>query len=862
VILYRLLLRLYPASFRAEYGREMTSVFERRRQAATATGSRVALWFDVVTDTITNAPGIHWDILRQDLRFATRTLTRTPALSLTVMLVAALGIGATTAAFTLADHVLIRPLPFPESDRLVKMWQAADRGRGGAWELSPGNYRDWEAQATSLDGMAAFTTTSGNLIGTGDPVRLDGALVSGDLFDVLRVPAALGRTLTPDDDGEKSDRTVVLSDRLWRTRFNGDPAILGRAITLNDTPRLVVGVMPPSFEFPIRTSDFWITYQFAPGNFEDRTDTYLNVIARLKQDVTIEKAQAEMSLIAAQLERTYPRANTNVGALVVWLRDEISSQSRMLLIGLVAAATALLLIACANLANLLLTRALARQRELAVRSALGAGRERLSRQMFTETGLLVLGGGAIGIAVAVSAVPVVARLVPTNLPIAEAPALDWRMLLAAAVSTIVTAVGAGVLPALRFSRHTDASALREGARAGTSRTTERLRATLVVAEVTASVVLLVSSGLLVRAMWKVQQIDPGFRSESVMTLRTSLPMPKYQEIATRQAFYDRVLGEIRAVPGVTSAAYISFLPMVMRGGIWPVTIDNNPEVPGEPNNVSLRFVTPGFFQTMGMPVRGRDIADSDTYQGTWVALVSESFVREHWPNVDPIGRHFTVAGRPRRVVGIAGDIRVRGLERRSEPQIYLPSPQADRVSTFYAPKDLVVKSTVPPSTLVPAIRAIIGRADPQQPISEIRTLTDIVELETAPRRVQVRVLAAFAAIAFLLAGIGLHGLLAFNVSQRAREIGVRIALGAERRTILGMVVGRSLVLTAVGLVLGSALAFATARAMQALLAGISPTDVVTFAGAVTLSLLMTVGGSLLPALRAVRVDPITVIRSE
>jgi putative ABC transport system permease protein len=742
----------------------------------------------------------------------------------------------------------------------VDLWQAW--GNVGANQLSPGNFRDWEAQSTSFDGMAAFTPTSGNLIGSGEPIRLDGALVTGDLFEVLRVPAALGRALTMEDDRETSDRTVVLSDRLWRTRFGANPAVLGSTITLNDTPRVVVGVMPPTFEYPQRTSDFWIAYQFRPENYEDRTDTYLNVVARLKHGVPIEKAQSEMSVIATQLERQHPVANAKIGALVVWLRDEISRQARMLLLGLVAAAAALLLIACANLANLLLTRALARQRELAVRSALGAGRERLTRQMFTETALLVFAGGAIGIGVAVLAVPLVARLVPTNLPISEAPSLDLRMLAAAALATLATAIGAGVLPAFRFSRHTDANALREGARAGSSRTTERLRSALVIAEVTASVVLLVSSGLLVRALWKVQQIDPGFRSESVLTLRTALPLPKYQELAPRQAFYERVRSEIRALPGVANAAYISFLPMVMRGGIWPVTIDNNPAIPGSPSNVSLRFVTPGFFETMGIPLRGRDIADSDTHDAPWVAVISESFVRTHWPDVDPIGRFFTVAGKARLVVGVAGDVRVRGLERRSEPQIYLPLTQSDAVSQFYAPKDLVVKSSLPPSSLVPAIRAIIGRADPQQPISEVRPLNDIVELETAPRRVQVRVLAAFAAIAFLLAGVGLHGLLAFNVSQRAREIGVRMALGAERRSILGMVVGRSLALTTVGLVLGAALALATARAMQALLAGVSPADLMTFTGAVTLSLVMTVGGSLLPALRAMRVDPITVIRTE
>jgi predicted permease len=751
-------------------------------------------------------------------------------------------------------------MPFSDPSRVVKLWQAA--ATGGRWEASPANFRDWKTQSRSFEGMAAFTPTSANLLGTGEPLRLDGCIVTGDFFDVLGVAPTLGRTLTMADDRETAALTAVLSDRLWRARFGADPSVIGRTVVLNDIPRVVVGVMPPAFEFPLRTTDFWITYQFQPQNFEDRSDTYLQTIGRLKADVSIDSARTEIQLIAKRLELLDPKANANTSATVIWLRDEISQQSRLLLMGLVAGAAVLLLIACANLANLLLTRALSRQRELAIRSALGAGRERLIRQMFTESMLLALFGGSAGLVLAVSAVPLVARLVPTNLPIAEAPSLDGRMLIAAAISTLITAVGVGIIPALRFSRHTDAAMLREGARAGTSRRTERLRSALVVAEVAASVLLLVSSGLLIRAMWNVQDTHPGFEADSVLTLRAALPMPKYSEIDVRQRFYERVLGEVRALPGVTSAAFTSFLPMVMRGGIWPVYIEGKPDPP-IPNNVSLRFVTPEYFKSMGIPiVTGRDLEWRDTLSARWVAVVSRSFANEHWPGLDPVGRRFTIADRPRVVVGIAGEVRVRGLERRSEPQVYLPSPQALGVSTFYAPKDLVVKTAIEPTQLVPAVRQIIARADAELPISDVRSLRDIVNLETAPRRIQVWVLGAFATVAFLLAGIGLHGLLAFNVSERAREIGVRIALGAERRSILRMVVGRSLALTAVGLVAGGVLAFATARAMQALLAGVSPADAGTFGGAILLALVMTVAGSVLPAMRAARVDPISVIRSE
>jgi predicted permease len=580
--------------------------------------------------------------------------------------------------------------------------------------------------------------------------------------------------------------------------------------------------------------------------------------------VTIAQAQAELTVIVRRLATQFTDLNPQAAAKVLYLRDELSPQTRQLLWGLVGAAAAVLLIACANLANLFLTRALSRRRELAVRAALGAGRQRLVRQLFTEGLLLAGAGGVAGVALAVAAIPSATRLVPNSLPIAETPPLDWRMLIGAVVATLATAMAFALLPALRFARHADATALREGVQIGTSRRTERLRSALVVAEVTASVALLVCSVLLVRALVKVSATDPGFRAEGVLTLRTALPTTTYAKTERRMQFYNRVLSEIRALPGVTGAAYISFLPMVMRGGIWGVAVDGQPEDPTTKNTVSLRQITPGFFAAMGIPVlHGRDVSDKDTGNTPLVAVVSESFVRRHWPSVDPIGRRVFVAFNDRTVVGVVGDIRVRGLERESEPQLYLPAAQLpDGAMVFYAPKDLVVRSSVPPASLTESIRAIVARADPQQPISEVTTLSEIVGAETAPRRVQVRVLTTFAVIALALACVGLHGVLAYSVSARAREIGVRIALGAERKTILAMVLRRGFALGAFGVVLGGVLSVAAGSAMQALLAGVSPTDVAAFTAMAVLSLIIVVAGSLLPALRAARVDPITVIRSE
>jgi predicted permease len=867
--LYRLLLRFYPASFRAEYGREMAGVFLRRYGLQQTAAGRAGFWLTTLADVLSNASAIHSEILRQDLRGAVRSLARTPGFSVAVMLVAALGIGATTAAFSLADHVLIRPLPFPEPDRLVKLWQDQSAFGYTRMEMSPPNFRDWRRESASFDGMAAYQGTSLFFPDpSGSAARVDGASTIGDVFAVLRLRPALGRSIGDDDDRSGAPAVIILSDGLWRSRFNADPGIVGQTIAFAETPRTVIGVMPPAVGFPNRNTRFWIPQQLRPAAYADdqRANFIFNVIGRLKPGVSIDAARAELKVIAERLAAAFPTTNAKSGAVVITLRDDLTPQARLLLWGLVAAAVALLLIACTNLANLLLSRSLSRQREFAVRAALGAGRHRLVRQMLTETLTLAGVGGALGIVLAVVVVPFVARLVPTNLPIEETPPLDLRMITAAIVATLATAAGVGVIPAFRIGRHLAASALREGARVGTSRRTERTRSALVVAEIAASIALLVCTGLLVRALLKVQQTEPGFRADGILTIRTNLPTSLqtslYRNTERRLQFYDRVLSDVRALPGVTSASYITWLPMVMRGGIWPVSVDGKVEDESSAQRASFRQVMPGFFATMETPLmRGRDFDERDTAESPLAAIVSESFVRRFWPDRDPLGRLLSLGGRERVVVGVAGNIRVRGLERDSEPQVYIPAAQGGAYSGYY-PRELVVRISVPPVSLTGPIRAVVARADPQMPIADVRTLREVVDGETAPRRVQVNVLASFAAIAFLLAAIGLHGLLSFNVSSRAREIGVRIALGARRQTIVAMIVKDAALLAVAGVVLGAGLAFTAGRAMQALLAGVSPTDPLTFAGAVALSVLMTLAGTLLPTLRALGVDPIAVIRTE
>jgi putative ABC transport system permease protein len=866
--LYRLLLHLYPASFRHEYGEEMSAVFARRARDASNPVARAALWIETIGEVLASATLVHWDIFTQDLRYVARTLGRAPGFAATAVLVVAIGIGATTAAFSVTDFVLLRPLPFAGPNRLVKVWEKPTGY--SRMELSPANYRDWKNAATSFDAWSAYSVTSVNVIGAGEPQRVDAAAVTADLFSTLGVQPLIGRRFTADDDREGATSTVILSYRLWQTTFGGSPGIIGQHVVLGSESSEIIGVMPRTFRFPTADVTLWTTLRLGGTAFQDRTSNFLESVARLRHGVSVDAARAELSVLAAQSRQQYVKENAGIDASVYLLADEVSVQSKLLLVALSGAAACVLLIACANLANLLLARALGRRREIAVRTALGAGRERLVRQLMTESLVLALAGGALGVALATVTVPLLARPVPPTLPIAATPAVDLRVLAFAAILSVATGIAFGLAPIVGAGRHRHLERLREGGRAGGG-PRERLRAVLVIAEITASVALLVSAGLLMRSLRTIQRIDPGFRTDGVLTLRTALPLPQYAPTAARNAFYARVLGDVRALPGVAAAAYVSVAPLVSRGGMWPVSIDGRPVAPVANEVAVLRYVTPGFFATLGISInRGRDISDADVLERPFVAVVSESFAQRYFPAIDPIGRHFTYAFAEREIVGVAADIRARGLERTSEPQVYMSSRQVpDGWITFWAPRDLVVRvaasSAADPqylTSLVPAIRAIVHKADPQQPVSDVRTLADIVDRETASRSVQVRVLGAFAAIAFVLAAVGIHGLLSFAVSQRAQEIGVRVALGAQRRDILGMVVTRSVWLAIAGVVPGIALAYAAGRAMQALLVGVTPADAPTFLTVGALAVVMTIAGTLMPTLRALRVDPMTAIRTE
>jgi putative ABC transport system permease protein len=868
--LYKALLHLYPSSFRKEYEEELVRIFRERRTQIYNPLSIAYLWLSGFVDVVVNAACAHCEILCQDLRYTARTLRSAPVFALTAIVVTGLGIGANTAAFSITDRVLLRPLPFPNSDRLVQFWQR--NPAYARFELSPPNFYDWRRLSTSFELMSAYATAAWNFVGEGDPQRIEGTVVTPAFFNTLDVQPLFGRTFTEQDGMDGAAGTVVLSYEMWQSVFGGRHDVLGNTIRLDNSSYTVIGVMPADFFFPARGGQLWKPLVLGDPPKEARDNSYLNGIGKLKGGVGIEKARAELTVIADRLAREYPKENEKVTARVDPLDARLPDQTRMLLWASLGASFCVLLIACTNLANLLLAKAMARRKELTVRSAIGAGRERLIRQLLTESMALAVAGGFTGILIAMAVLPVLSAIITTRLPLTDATVLDLRVLAFTGLVTLATGFVFGILPAWRACSGVNMEGLREGSRSGIGGRRERLRSLLVIAEISLSIVLLVTAGLLSRAFWRVQSIDPGFRPDSVLTIQVSLPTYRYGLVSTRTAFYAEILSKVRALPGVANAALISSLPMTPGGGIWPVATgaqSNANDSTFDSKSVGMRVITPAYFGTMGIPIRaGRDISQSDTQDAPPVAVVSESFVQKYWPNQNALGRkfHFAFSNFPfaeqdRIVVGVVGDVRFRGLERQSEPQVYLADKQLpDRMMMFYAPRELVIRTAVDSAGLIAPIRRIIQGADPELPISAIRMMRDVVDVQTAPRSAQIALVTAFAVLSLLLGGIGVHGLLSFTVGQRLPEFGLRIALGAQSRQILSMILRESIVLASAGAFCGLLLSYYAGNAMRTLLAGVSPIDPATLGGSVIAVLGMSLSGSLLPAIRAIRTDPTKAMR--
>jgi predicted permease len=861
--LYRALLRLYPIGFRHEYGDEMAQIFAQRAAGASIAG-RLALLLAAVLDIMVNAAAAHVELLRQDLAYAARTLRRTPLFTLTAVLVIALGVGANTAAFSVANFVLVQPLPFPESESVVRLCEGPRTGPTG-WgcnnQLSPLNYRDFREQTSSFAQLGAFNRDAVNLVGGSQPERLPLARLTAAAFAALGVQPLLGAVFDSAETGA-DDRRVVLSYGLWQSHFGRDPSVLGRTVNLDGAAYVVIGIMPRTFYFPTRDVQLWTPLRLASEDYSDRGNSFIEAVGRLRDGVTFEDARADLDVVVDRLAQTYPE-NAETGVSFFRMRDEYSPRFKLMLQALCGASLCILLIACTNLANLLLVRAGARERELAVRAALGAGRERLARQLITESITLALIGGAAGVLVAVIGIRVLSVLIPTTLPIGTAPGLDLRLLGIAGLFTLLTGLGFGLVPALRAGRRAGFDALRSSVRASGTRQ-QRYRSLLVAIEVAASVVLLIGAGLLLRAVLRVQAVEPGFRADGVLSIRTVLPRLKYSTVERRTEFYQRVLQQVRALPGVSSASYTSGLPMVLTGGIARVVLPGEEVRPDGNYSVSRRYITPQYFAALGIPLlSGRDLEETDTGERAAVAVVSESFARRYWPDEAAVGNRFLYQDSTYTVVGVVGDVRVRGLERTSEPQMYLPASRMPTGPlTAYDPKDLVIRSSAPPLTLLPAVRRIVRSVDPDQPISDVITLSELLAHQTETRRAQVNVLGALAVVAMLLTGLGINGLLAYTVAQRRREIGVRLALGAEPRRIARGVVWDGVRLVLIGIVPGLLVAYWAARFINALLFGIPPADATTIAATIGLCLGTALLGALIPAMRAVRVSPLTVMQAE
>jgi len=801
------------------------------------------------------------DALAVDIRYSLRLLRKSPVFAAVAIATLALGIGATTAIFSSVDAVLIRKLPYADPDRLVMVWEEAAFMGLPRNTPAPGNYYDWIRRSHSFAGMAATRGSSSSLTGEGTPEQVAGRGTTANFFDVLGVRPILGRTFTEDEDRAGAP-VVVISYSLWQRRFAGDPHVVGRTLLMNDNRYDVIGVMPSGFVFRNREIEYWIPVHFSPQMAAAHNSHFLNVVARLAPGVTVRAASDEMRRIAADLAREFPSSNTNVGAVVVPIKDDLLGDTRIELLVLLAAAAAVLLIASANLASLLLSRAAARRAELAVRCAIGATTGRLVRQLIVEGTVLSLAGGAAGVGIAAAGTRVMSNLVP--LGFTEPPtAIDGRLLLFAFVVSIATGLLFSAVPAIQAARGSVRDALQHAARSSVG-AGGRVRDGLVVLQVAAALALLVSAGLLLRTLANVTAVDLGFRPERLLVVRTVLSPTRYQDPVKRLSFYNRVVADAGRLAGVEAIAYGSNPPFMSAGDTQGFRIEGRPPIrPGEAWDATLRVGTPEYLKVLGVRlVAGRLLDARDGADAPRSIVINETMARTYWPNESPLGSRIQIVARDvwYTIVGVVGDVRERGYEPSLKPGVYLSFAQAQ--TTWALPEYLVVRTAGDPETIAPALRQIVAAADADQPIASIRTMDTIIGMNVADRREQIVLLGAFAALALLLASLGLYGVLSYAVSQRSREIGLRLALGATTRSVLAMVLGRGAMLIGVGLAVGGAAAWAAARTMASVLRGVTPGDPATYAGVSALLVAIGLVASYLPARRAAQLDPSEVLRSE
>jgi len=888
---YRWLLRLYPAPFRLRFGAEMVALFLQGAAAAEPTvRGRLRFWRGVVLDLVRSAfrerfpeRTIGMNQIGYDIRQAWRSVSRAPLLGAFVVLLMAFSIGSTTAVFSIVNAVLLRPLPFARPERIVMLWERrgtdVPRNTVGGHELP-----EWRARSRSFDAMGAIAfDREYNLTGTGEPLTLVSPRVTSAFFTVMGVAPQLGRVFTSDEDDPGHGAVAVISDRLWRSRFNADPAVTGKTIQLSGDPFVVVGVMPPDFEFPSgpngEAPDVWTPIAEPIHLYRGRH--YLFVVARLKDGVTIAQAQSEMDAIAAGIAAEMPNESRGHGASVRPLHGELVQTVRRALLVLFAAVAFVLLIGCCNVANLLLARAASRHQEIAVRVALGAGRLRVARQLLAEGGVFALAGGAGGTLLAVWLIALVRAVAPGDIPRLQVARLDATALAFAAVVSVATALVFGLVPLASLARVQIADRLSHGSKGIARNGRQPLRRSLVVAEVALTVVIATGAGLLIRSFGKILRVDPGFTAEGITAVRLSLPAARYDTAAAQRTFVDESLARIGALPGVTAAVATNFVPQGSGHSGIPVAIEGQPpRAPGDSAMAEYRVVSPGYFSALGIPIlSGRAFTRQNARvavplirwfpqqplpraygapQPVPVAVINQTMARRYWNGLDPIGRRFTALfSPPITIVGVVKDSRNRALADEPDPEFYLSLGQEPQSNVT-----LMVRSQGPAEALPASLRAAIWSIDRDLPVSNVRTLEEIVSANLALFRAITSLMAAFAVFALILMTLGVYAVVSYTAAQRTYEIGVRLALGAQRSDIRRLVVANGIGPAAMGIVLGLGGAYALARYASNLLYEVPPSDPPTYTALTTLVLGITMMATWAPARRAQRVDPVAVLRNE
>jgi len=872
--LYRLLLRLYPREFRAHYGRAMADFHRDRLRAARAAGeSLTVLWLLTVVDTLRSAAS-EWvrpfisgdsmlDTIAQDVRFAVRSFGRRPAFTAIVIATIALGVGANAAIFSVVNGILIRPLPYPHAERVFSFGHEPPH-----WLTSQPDFVDYHTGMPSLDGLAAYIRGDATMSGGAEPERIRVSNGSDDFFPLLGVPPILGRFFAPDEFAVQRPTVALISYGLFQRRFGGSKSALGKTISINGVPRTIVGVMPPHFDFPEARTDLWMPLpRFKPDSLGDRTNHYLFMVGRVKPMVTIDRARIEASTVAHRIVQQYADRFDPKYPLVPHITsvaDTLVGSTQPYLLALLGAAGFVLLIACSNVANLLLVRGEARQKEMALRSALGASGPRLAGQLLAESALLATIGGALGLSLAWLGSRLLLRAAPSSIPRLDVIGIDWRVVSFTAVIVIATGLMIGLVPAWRIARGASAEALKESGRVVSAHgATRRVRRALVVVEVALAVVTLSGAGMLLRSLWHLQGEDLGFDPRGVLTAKVALLPREYDDRRTT-IFYSQLESRLAALPGVLAAGASGWLPVVDAGGLWGFRPENGNYPDGRWPSAVPQQATPGYFAAAGLRLTaGRGFTNADNDGAPLVAIVSKRFAELAWPNQDALGKRFGLASETPfvTVIGIVPDIRARGFGDTPEPTMYFPLAQSAK-SAYYMPKNmaLLVRTSGDPASVAAALRREIHALDPTVPVAEVRTLEQVAGTSVSTRRFNTSLLAGFAALALLLAGIGTYGVISYGVTQRTFEIGVRIALGAGTRSVLGLVMAEGMLLAGAGLALGLAASIVVARLIRAMLVGVPALDFPSLIATAVALIAVAAVASGLPARRALRVNPINALR--